>query len=61
MGISRLAHFWNVPVLSRLAIDPALANTAIYPTVVQLDLKSATGLAYALKHLSDKLNLSEVI
>ncbi|VDK60226.1 unnamed protein product [Anisakis simplex] len=61
LGISQLAHFWNIPVFARTSIDPLVSNSVICPTVVQYAMASAAGLSYALKEFADYMNLTEII
>lgn len=60
MEIAGLARFWNSPVMIRAVTNPTIGDPDLYPTVVQFGLTSAIDFTYAIKCLTDYLNISSV-
>lgn len=60
LEIAGLARFWNSPVMVRAVTNPSISDQDLYPTVVQFGLTSALDFTYAIKSLTDYLNVTSV-
>ncbi|VIO89452.1 Adenylate and Guanylate cyclase catalytic domain containing protein [Brugia malayi] len=61
LEIAGLARFWNSPVMIRAVTNPIISDQDLYPTVVQFGRTSALDFTYAIKSLTDYLNITSVV
>uniref|UniRef100_A0A915PGV2 guanylate cyclase n=1 Tax=Setaria digitata TaxID=48799 RepID=A0A915PGV2_9BILA len=62
LEIAGLARSWNSPVVTRTVVtNPSISDQNLYPTVVQFGLTSALDFTYAIKCLSDYLNITSML
>uniref|UniRef100_A0A0R3S5B4 guanylate cyclase n=1 Tax=Elaeophora elaphi TaxID=1147741 RepID=A0A0R3S5B4_9BILA len=61
LEIAGLSRFWNSPVMIRTVMNPSISHPDVYPTAVQFGLTSAIDFTYAIKSLTDYLEITSVV